>query len=119
MSEENVVRLCAPDAGRDQDQQPVPCPYECRELCSREIRQYNQVLVPKGLPLPLPVYGKKARCCICFDRARSGAGSAGPAGNGDLQHTGYACTGSEAVSDESSLSGCVHTMNSRMRSACF
>ena len=49
MSEENVVRLCAPTLAGIKTGSLFPCPYECRETLLTEIRRYNQVLVPKGL----------------------------------------------------------------------
>ena len=48
MSEENVVRLCAPTLAGIKTGSLFPCPYECRETLLTEIRRYNQVLVPKG-----------------------------------------------------------------------
>ena len=69
MSEENVVRLCAPTLAGIKTGSLFPCPYECRETLLTEIRRYNQVLVPKGLCL-LPLrFTERARCCICTDRA--------------------------------------------------
>ena len=51
MSEENVVRLCAPTLAGIKTGSLFPCPYENRETLLMEIRQYNQELVPKGLCL--------------------------------------------------------------------
>ena len=83
MSEENVVRLCAPTLAGIKTGSLFPCPYECRETLLTEIRRYNQVLVPKGLCLlPLRFTGKE-RAAVSVPTVRSGAGSAGPAGNGD------------------------------------
>ena len=61
MSEENVVRLCAPTLAGIKTGSLFPCPYECRETLLTEIRRYNQVLVPKGLCLlPLRFTEKSA-----------------------------------------------------------
>lgn len=61
MSEENVVRLCAPTLAGIKTGSLFPCPYENRETLLMEIRQYNQVLVPKGLCLlPLRFTDKSA-----------------------------------------------------------
>ena len=51
MSEELVVRQCAPTLAGIKTGSLFPCPYENRETLLMEIRQYNQVLVPKGLCL--------------------------------------------------------------------
>ena len=47
MSEELVVRQCAPTLAGIKTGSLFPCPYENRETLLMEIRQYNQVLVPK------------------------------------------------------------------------
>ena len=61
MSEENVVRLCAPTLAGIKTGSLFPCPFENRETLLMEIRQYNQVLVPKGLCLlPLRFTDKSA-----------------------------------------------------------
>lgn len=61
MSEENVVRLCAPTLAGIKTGSLFPCPYESRETLLTEIRRYNQVLVPKGLCLlPLRFTDKSA-----------------------------------------------------------
>ena len=59
MSEEMVVRQAAPTLAGIKTGSLFPCPYEKRETLLMEIRQYNQVLVPKGhrgegafVPLP-------------------------------------------------------------------
>ena len=43
MSEENVVRLCAPTLAGIKTGSLFPCPCENRETLLMEIRQYNQV----------------------------------------------------------------------------
>ncbi|MFR5420626.1 MAG: DUF3793 family protein [Oscillospiraceae bacterium] len=69
MSEENVVRLCAPTLAGIKTGSLFPCPFENRETLLMEIRQYNQVLVPKGLCLLRCDSRTRARCCICTAHA--------------------------------------------------
>ncbi len=79
MSEEMVVRLCAPTLAGIKTGSLFPCPFESRETLLMEIRQFNQVLVPKGLCL-LPLRfteGKRAAVsvppsAICSGICRTG-----------------------------------------------
>ena len=99
MSEENVVRLCAPTLAGIKTGSLFPCPYECRETLLMEIRQYNQVLVPeRALPPAAAIHGKE-RAAVSVPPARSGAGSAGPVGSGDPAARGLCLRQQRAVSD--------------------
>ena len=72
MSEENVVRLCAPTLAGIKTGSLFPCPYECRETLLTEIRRYNQVLVPKGLCL-LPLrFTEKSALLYLYRPCRTG-----------------------------------------------
>ena len=95
MSEENVVRLCAPTLAGIKTGSLFPCPYECRETLLTEIRRYNQVLVPKGLCLlPLRFTEKSALlylyrpCDLERDLQDQLAAEI-------LRHAGYVCGSSE------------------------
>ena len=94
MSEENVVRLCAPTLAGIKTGSLFPCPYENRETLLMEIRQYNE----GALPPAAAVYGKE-RAAVSVPTVRSGAGSAGPAGNGDPAACGLCLHRQRAVSD--------------------
>ena len=59
MSEENVVRLCAPTLAGIKTGSLFPCPFENRETLLMEIRQYNSRCDSRT----------RARCCICTARA--------------------------------------------------
>ena len=69
MSEENVVRLCAPTLAGIKTGSLFPCPYENRETLLMEIRQYNQVLFPKDSASSRCDSRTRARCCICTAHA--------------------------------------------------
>lgn len=53
MSEETVIRQCAPTLAGIKTGNLFPCPYSSRENLKAEIRQLNRKLVPKGLCLVL------------------------------------------------------------------
>ena len=57
MSEETVVRQCAPTLAGIKTGSLFPCPYDSREELLQDVRSLNKRLVPKGLcllPTPLP-----------------------------------------------------------------
>ena len=85
MSEENVVRLCAPTLAGIKTGSLFPCPFENRETLLMEIRQYNQVLVPKGLCLlPLRFTDKSALLylCLLYTSSKTKGNFSGYAGDG-------------------------------------
>ena len=95
MSEENVVRLCAPTLAGIKTGSLFPCPYECRETLLTEIRRYNQVLVPKGLCL-LPLrFTEKSALLYLYRPCDLERDLQDRLATEILQHAGYACTGSE------------------------
>ena len=95
MSEENVVRLCAPTLAGIKTGSLFPCPYECRETLPTEIRRYNQVLVPKGLCL-LPLrFTEKSALLYLYRPCDLERDLQDRLATEILQHAGYACTGSE------------------------
>lgn len=95
MSEENVVRLCAPTLAGIKTGSLFPCPYECRETLLTEIRRYNQVLVPKGLCL-LPLrFTEKSALLYLYRPCDLERDLQDRLATEILQHVGYACTGSE------------------------
>ena len=95
MSEENVVRLCAPTLAGIKTGSLFPCPYENRETLLMEIRQYNQVLVPKGLCLlPLRFTDKSALLYLYRPRALERDLQDQLAAE-ILRHAGYVCGSSE------------------------
>ena len=95
MSEENVVRLCAPTLAGIKTGSLFPCPYENRETLLMEIRQYNQVLVPKGLCLlPLRFTDKSALLYLYRPRDLERDLQDQLAAE-ILRHAGYVCGSSE------------------------
>lgn len=95
MSEENVVRLCAPTLAGIKTGSLFPCPFENRETLLMEIRQYNQVLVPKGLCLlPLRFTDKSALLYLYRPRDLERDLQDRLAAE-ILQHAGYVCGSSE------------------------
>lgn len=95
MSEENVVRLCAPTLAGIKTGSLFPCPFESRETLLMEIRQYNQVLVPKGLCLlPLRFTDKSALLYLYRPRDLERDLQDRLAAE-ILQHAGYVCGSSE------------------------
>ena len=54
MSDEMIVRQCAPTLAGIKTGSLFPCPYESRTQLMDEIRAMNHILVPKGLCM-LPV----------------------------------------------------------------
>lgn len=95
MSEENVVRLCAPTLAGIKTGSLFPCLYECRETLLTEIRRYNQVLVPKGLCL-LPLrFTEKSALLYLYRPCDLERDLQDRLATEILQHAGYACTGSE------------------------
>ena len=95
MSEENVVRLCAPTLAGIKTGRLFPCPYENRETLLMEIRQYNQVLVPKGLCLlPLRFTDKSALLYLYRPRDLEWDLQDQLAAE-ILRHAGYVCGSSE------------------------
>ena len=54
MSDEMIVRQCAPTLAGIKTGSLFPCPYESRTQLMDEIRAMNHMLVPKGLCM-LPV----------------------------------------------------------------
>ena len=70
MSEENVVRLCAPTLAGIKTGSLFPCPYECRETLLTEIRRVQSgARSRRGSASCRCGLRKRARCCICTDRA--------------------------------------------------
>lgn len=95
MSEENVVRLCAPTLAGIKTGSLFPCPYENRETLLMEIRQYNQVLVPKGLCLlPLRFTDKSALLYLYRPRDLE-RDLQDQLATEILRHAGYVCGSSE------------------------
>ena len=95
MSEENVVRLCAPTLAGIKTGSLFPCPYENRETLLMEIRQYNQVLVPTGLCLlPLRFTDKSALLYLYRPRDLERDLQDQLAAE-ILRHAGYVCGSSE------------------------
>lgn len=61
MSEDMVVRQCAPTLAGLKTGSLFPCPYESKGALMREVRSINQMLVPKGLCLlPLQLRDQRA-----------------------------------------------------------
>ena len=57
MSEENLVRQCAPTLAGIKTGTILPVPFEDLDSLTMEIRELNRILVPKGLRLlPLRPY---------------------------------------------------------------
>ena len=95
MSEELVVRQCAPTLAGIKTGSLFPCPYENRETLLMEIRQYNQVLVPKGLCLlPLRFTDKSALLYLYRPRDLEWDLQDQLAAE-ILRHAGYVCGSSE------------------------
>lgn len=65
MSEENLVRQCAPTLAGIKTGTIFPVSFETKAELTTDIRDLNRILVPKGLRLRLCATGKTARrCCI-------------------------------------------------------
>ena len=93
MSEENVVRLCAPTLAGIKTGSLFPCPFENRETLLMEIRQYNQVLVPKGLCL-LPLrFTDKSALLYLYRPAELRRDLESGMARDILQKAGYRCDG--------------------------
>ena len=61
MSEETVVRQCAPTLAGIKTGSLFPCPYDSREELLQDVRSLNKRLVPKGLCLlPMRYQGNRA-----------------------------------------------------------
>ena len=61
MSEDIVVRQCAPTLAGLKTGSLFPCPYESKQALMKDVRKLNQILVPKGLCLlPLRLAEKQA-----------------------------------------------------------
>ena len=61
MSEDIVVRQCAPTLAGLKTGSLFPCPYESKQTLMKDVRKLNQILVPKGLCLlPLHLAEKRA-----------------------------------------------------------
>ena len=61
MSEDIVVRQCAPTLAGLKTGSLFPCPYESKQTLMKDVRKLNQILVPKGLCLlPLRLAEKRA-----------------------------------------------------------
>lgn len=72
MSEELLVKQCAPTLAGIKTGSLFPCPCDDRESLLADIRRLNRLLVPKGLCL-LPIrYRDVTRCCICTVRRSCG-----------------------------------------------
>ena len=95
MSEELLVKQCAPTLAGIKTGSLFPCPCDDRESLLADIRRLNRLLVPKGLCL-LPIRYRDDHALLYLyrpcdlerdlqDRLATEI----------LQHAGYACTGSE------------------------
>ena len=61
MSEDIVVRQCAPTLAGLKTGSLFPCPYESKQTLMKDVRKLNQIFVPKGLCLlPLRLAEKRA-----------------------------------------------------------
>ena len=66
MSEETVIRQCAPTLAGIKTGNLFPCPYRSREELTAEIRAVNRVLVPKGMCLLVLRYTEKSALLYLF-----------------------------------------------------
>lgn len=65
MSEENLVRQCAPTLAGIKTGTIFPVSFETKAELTTDIRDLNRILVPKGLRLlPLCYRENRRRCCI-------------------------------------------------------
>ena len=65
MSEETVVRQCAPTLAGIKTGSLFPCPYDSREELLQDVRSLNKRLVPKGLCLlPMRLSRRKSKIMI-------------------------------------------------------
>ena len=63
MSEDLVIRHCAPDFGRDQTGNLFSCACPCKAALTKELCRLNRKLVPKGIRA-LPLRVQKGRALI-------------------------------------------------------
>ena len=93
MSEELLVKLCAPTLAGIKTGSLFLCPYECRETLLTEISRYNQVLVPKGLCL-LPLrFTEKSALLYLYRPAELRRDLESGMARDILQKAGYRCDG--------------------------
>jgi len=78
MSDEMIVRQCAPTLAGIKTGSLFPCPYESRTQLMDEIRAMNHMLVPKGLCM-LPVRCEGGSALLYVYRP------------GRLQHCHFSC----------------------------
>ena len=67
MSEEMLVRQCAPTLAGVKTGSLFSCPYDTREGMTEDVRRLNRVLVPKGLRL-LPLRYSEKRVLLYLYR---------------------------------------------------
>ncbi len=96
MSEELLVRCCAPTLAGLKTGSLFSCDYTSREVLWEEVRRMNRELVPRGLRLlPLRVRSGKALLYV-FRPARLRRDMTGPAAKELLDRAGYRDLGCEA-----------------------
>ena len=95
MSEELLVKQCAPTLAGIKTGSLFPCPCDDRESLLADIRRLNRLLVPKGLCL-LPIRYRDDHALLYLYRPRDlERDLQDRLATEILQHAGYACTGSE------------------------
>ncbi len=67
MSEDIVVRQCAPTLAGLKTGSLFPCPYESKQTLMKDVRKLNQIFVPKGLCL-LPMRIENGRMLLYLYR---------------------------------------------------
>lgn len=89
MSEETVVRQCAPTLAGIKTGSLFPCPYDSREELLQDVRSLNKRLVPKGLCLLPMRYQGNPRSALSLPPPLPAARSDERSRDGGAQRAGY------------------------------